>query len=68
MEYESYFRAAEAIFRAHGGRPHWGKMHSLSARELAPLYPRWEEFQRLRRQLDPNGLFRNAFTRRLFDG
>jgi FAD-linked oxidoreductase len=68
MDYEPYFRGAEAIFRSYGGRPHWGKMHSLGARELAPLYPRWDDFQRLREQLDPNGVFMNPLLQRLFVG
>ncbi|HEX6241562.1 MAG TPA: D-arabinono-1,4-lactone oxidase, partial [Polyangiales bacterium] len=68
MDYEAYFRGAEAIFRSHGGRPHWGKMHSLSARELAPLYPRWDDFQRLRERLDPRGVFMNPLLTRLFVG
>ncbi len=66
MEHESYFAAAESIFRNHGGRPHWGKLHSLGARDLAPLYPRWHDFQRLRRELDPKGLLINPLLQRLF--
>ena len=66
MDYERYFRGAEAIFRRYGGRPHWGKMHTLGARELAPLYPRWDDFQRLRSALDPCGLFMNPYLERLF--
>ena len=66
MEHQAYFAAAESIFRNHGGRPHWGKIHSLAARELRELYPRWDDFQRVRRQLDPKGLFSNALLRRWF--
>ena len=68
MDYEPYFRGAEAIFRSYGGRPHWGKMHSLSARELAPMYPRWDDFQRLRERVDPRGVFMNPLLTRLFIG
>jgi FAD/FMN-containing dehydrogenase len=68
MDYEPYYRGAEAIFRRYGGRPHWGKMHSLSARELAPLYPRWDDFQRLREALDPRGVFLNPLLRKLLLG
>lgn len=64
---EPYFPRAEAILRAHGGRPHWGKLHSLTARELAPLYPRWEDFHAQRRRLDPRGRFLNPYLRRLFE-
>jgi FAD/FMN-containing dehydrogenase len=65
MQYRAYFDAAEAIVRAYGGRPHWGKMHSLTARELRPLYPHWDDFQTVRRRLDPAGLFLNAYLRTL---
>ncbi|MEX2016345.1 MAG: D-arabinono-1,4-lactone oxidase, partial [Candidatus Hydrogenedentales bacterium] len=58
---------AEAIFRDHGGRPHWGKLHNLQARELARLYPRWEDFQTVRRRLDPRGLFFNEYLRGIFN-
>jgi FAD/FMN-containing dehydrogenase len=63
MDYRAYFEAAEEILRAYGGRPHWGKMHSLTARDLRPLYPHWGDFQAARRQLDPDGLFLNPYLR-----
>ncbi|MDB5970786.1 MAG: FAD-linked oxidoreductase [Hydrocarboniphaga sp.] len=66
MAHQEYFAAAEAIFRNHGGRPHWGKMHSLAARELSAMYPRWDDFQRVRKQLDPHGLFSNTLLQRWF--
>jgi FAD-linked oxidoreductase len=65
MAYRAYFDAVEAILRSYGGRPHWGKMHSLAARELRPLYPHWDDFQAVRRRLDPDGLFLNAYLRTL---
>jgi FAD-linked oxidoreductase len=68
MEFRRYFDAAEAIFRGHGGRPHWGKLHTLGARELAPLYPCWERFQQARRRMDPGGAFLTPYLRRLLDG
>ncbi|MGH2487637.1 MAG: D-arabinono-1,4-lactone oxidase, partial [Ktedonobacterales bacterium] len=66
MPYKEYFQAMEAIFRRHDGRPHWGKMHTRTASELAALYPHWEDFRRVRAALDPNGLFLNDYLRRLF--
>ncbi len=66
--YTEYFDAAEAIFRAAGGRPHWGKMHSLAASDLSPLYPRFDEFVQLRQQLDPRGVFSNYYTNHVFGG
>jgi L-gulonolactone oxidase len=59
MEHEAYFSAFEAIVAEHDGRPHWGKMHSLDAARLRPLYPRFDDVLAVRRRLDPGGLFRN---------
>jgi L-gulono-1,4-lactone dehydrogenase len=65
MEFETYFRAVEAIMDEYGGRPHWGKRHYQSAATLAPRYPEWERFQEVRRRLDPDGRFENEYTRRV---
>lgn len=67
MEYERYFDGAESIFRNHGGRPHWGKMHGLTAKELRPVYPLWDAFHELRRRLDPRGVFMTPYLERLFE-
>jgi FAD-linked oxidoreductase len=65
MPYQAYFEQVEEIFRRHQGRPHWGKLHTRSAEELAVLYPRWQDFLRVRAQLDPQGLFLNDYLHRL---
>lgn len=62
MEYEPYFRAIEQIFRDVDGRPHWGKLHFRTAADLAPSFPRWDEFQAIRRELDPARTFSNAYV------
>jgi len=54
------------IFRRHGGRPHWAKLHDMGTKELAAAYPRWADFQALRRELDPQGRLLNPYLRRLF--
>lgn len=54
------FSAVESIFRRYGGRPHWGKLHTLTSADFAKLYPRWEAFQALRKRLDPDTKFLNA--------
>jgi FAD/FMN-containing dehydrogenase len=66
MDYEPYFRAVEEIMLSHGGRPHWGKMHFLTERELSGMYPEWANFQAARQHLDPDGTFENAYVRRVF--
>lgn len=64
--YRAYFDAAEAIFKRYEGRPHWGKMHSRQAADLRPAYPQWAAFQTARQQLDPDGVFMNAYLKTLF--
>ena len=62
-DYERYFRGVERIMDDYGGRPHWGKLHFQTAETLAPRYPEWDRFQAVRRRLDPDGRFANAYTR-----
>ncbi|MEZ0161295.1 D-arabinono-1,4-lactone oxidase [Streptomyces griseorubens] len=63
--YQRYFTAAERIFTAHEGRPHWGKIHTRDAEYLARVYPRFGEFVELRDRLDPERRFRNDYLRRV---
>jgi len=60
-----YFLAIERIMRDHGGRPHWGKVHTRTLDDLAPSYPRFDEFLALRDRLDPDRIFDNAYLRRV---
>lgn len=48
-----------------GARPHWGKAFAAGYAELAPLYPRFEDFRALRERTDPEGVFRNGFLDRV---
>ncbi|WP_053227526.1 D-arabinono-1,4-lactone oxidase [Solirubrobacter soli] len=63
MPYEPAFREVEAAMAELGGRPHWGKRSFLTSHELAPRYPRWDDFQRIRAAYDPQGRFANAWIR-----
>ncbi|QKV92143.1 FAD-binding protein [Streptomyces sp. NA02950] len=63
--HRAYFTAAEQIMTAHGGRPHWGKLHSRDAAYLAGVYPRFGEFTAVRDRLDPGRLFANDYLRRV---
>jgi FAD-linked oxidoreductase len=60
-----YFRAVEAIMRAHDGRPHWGKMHYRDAESLRRTYPRFDEFLAVRDELDPDRRFTNPYLARV---
>ncbi len=63
----AFFGDCEGVFRAHDGRPHWGKLHRRTGAELSRLYPEWERFRRLRAELDPAGAFANPYLRELFE-
>ncbi|MDH1065586.1 D-arabinono-1,4-lactone oxidase [Pseudomonas sp. GD03985] len=66
MDHHNFFAAIEPIFWKYQGRPHWGKLHSLGARQLEALYPRWKEFTEVRQALDPRGRFVNAHLAGIF--
>ena len=65
LPYARYFAAVERIVAQVGGRPHWGKMHWLEAEQLAALYPRFTDAQRVRAEADPEGVFSNEYLDRL---
>lgn len=67
-EHQFFFDLIEPILRRHGGRPHWGKLHSLQAGDFAALYPRFNDAAALRRELDPEGRFLNQHLRKVFLG
>lgn len=66
MEFEPFFRDVEAILRNYESRPHWGKIHHREATELATLYPRFDDFIAMRDRLDPDRVFQNSYTRKVF--
>lgn len=61
----AYFDAVEAVLKGYDGRPHWGKLHTRTAADLAPAYPRWDDFARVRDRVDPDRLFANAYLERV---
>ncbi len=60
-----YFEAVEQICLEHGGRPHWGKLHTLDARQLRERYPRFDEFTAWRDRLDPERRVANRYLDRV---
>ena len=65
-DYQFFFSEVEPLFRKAGGRPHWGKLHSLNNRSLSDMYPEFPTFSKLRNQLDPQGRFLSPYLRDLF--
>lgn len=62
---DGYLPEVERLLRDHGGRPHWGKLHSWTAEDVAAAYPRFGDFVALRDRLDPDRRFGNAYLRRV---
>ena len=59
--FEKYFKGVEKIMNEYDGRPHWGKLHFQDHETLSNIYPQWETFQRVRRSIDPQGVFTNPY-------
>jgi FAD-linked oxidoreductase len=68
VDHRPLFDLLEPIFLRYDGRPHWGKLHTLKAEALAERYPRWDDFQAVRRRLDPKGRMLSPYLRGLFEG
>ncbi|KAK9767078.1 D-arabinono-1,4-lactone oxidase [Basidiobolus ranarum] len=64
VSYKKYWAGYEKIMKSYRGRPHWAKAHPLTPSDLSAIYPKFDEFCRLRANLDPTGVFLNAYTRR----
>ena len=61
------FKSIETIFIKHGGRPHWGKRFKAKNEQLEKIYPRWNDFKELRKQLDPTNKFLNGYLKKVFN-
>ena len=60
-----YFNALEEIFRAHDGRPHWGKMSTLRHQDVAAMYPKYSTFMKHRATQDPHNIFISPYLKKL---
>ena len=65
QDYQSVFSLVEPILQKAAGRPHWGKLHTMQAAQLKDVYPHFETFRQIRRELDPQGRFLNAHLRQV---
>lgn len=67
-EAKNFIPEYEKVIIPMGGRPHWGKRFGLPLKDVAALYPKFEDFKTVRRQFDPEGRFLNHFLSDLFFG
>lgn len=62
--YRRLFRKFESLMRYYAGRPHWAKEHTCGVEELRRLYPHWDDWKRVRDQVDPEQVMVNAYVAR----
>jgi xylitol oxidase len=58
--------AVEERLRPLGARPHWAKLTAMTPAEMIEGYEHADDFERLAREMDPAGKFRNPFLDALF--
>jgi alditol oxidase len=58
--------AVEAALAPNAARPHWAKVSTVPAEEVARLYRRYDDFVDLLRRRDPGGKLRNDLVDRFF--
>lgn len=56
----------EQIGIKYNGRPHWGKEFNVGTDYLRSVYPKWDDFLKLRSDMDANGRFMNGMLEGLF--
>ncbi|CAB4422990.1 unnamed protein product [Rhizophagus irregularis] len=64
VSYKKLWAVFEKIMRSYDGRPHWAKAHTMTTIELEKTYPKFKEFIKLQKSLDPNGIFLNSYLKR----
>jgi FAD/FMN-containing dehydrogenase len=64
--YLPFLRAVDETLKAFSARPHWGKLHFLDQERVRQLYTGYESFQKVRKEMDPDGRFLNRHLRDLF--
>lgn len=52
--------------KLYDARLHWGKNFPLSHNEISRLYPEMEKFKEICKSTDPNSVFQNEFTKKVF--
>ena len=64
IPYRKFFRAFEDIVMKYQGRPHWAKAHLLQPEDLRRLYPRFDDFVQVVKDVDPQGMLSNEYVQR----
>ena len=65
-DHSALYKVIEPILQKHQGRPHWGKINTFSHKQFEQSYPKWKNFQEVRKHYDPKGKFLNPYLERTF--
>lgn len=65
QDYREVFAVVEPVLKKYGGRPHWGKLNTLVAKDLHERYPHFDQFLAVRRRVDPQGKLLNDYMKTL---
>ena len=65
-DHSRFFQTFHDLALQHTPRPHWGKTSLLDHATLRENLPRMDDFLKLRREFDPDDVFVNDFTQRVF--
>lgn len=67
-ELDRLFRAMNEVVLRAGGKTYFAKNDKLTVDQFRRMFPRWSEFEALKRRVDPEALFQSDMYRRLFAG
>ncbi|SDD28106.1 D-arabinono-1,4-lactone oxidase [Paraburkholderia lycopersici] len=65
-DYWPFLRAVDAALGPFEPRPHWGKVNFMDRPRAAAVYPHLDRFVKVRRAMDPKGLFLNPYLSDIF--
>lgn len=57
LDYRRFLAAVSDVLDPFDGRPHWGKIFYQDRERMRQLFPKFDDFVRLRRELDPANRF-----------
>jgi len=60
-----FLKELDTIVLAHGGRVYLAKDSTIDPDTFKQMYPRWEEFIKVKDKLDPEGIFSSSMSRRI---
>ncbi|WP_277183639.1 D-arabinono-1,4-lactone oxidase [Caballeronia sp. BR00000012568055] len=65
-DYWPFLRAVDAALSPFAPRPHWGKVNFMDRVRAEAVYPHLDRFIKVRREMDPHGLFLNPYLSDIF--